>query len=58
MSKLSMPVEPDDHSKGPTDAPITLVEYGSYDCPHCRQALAVLEEIRKRYAASLRLVCG
>src|SRR5690242_11888076 len=56
MPKLSIPVGLDDHSLGPANAGITVVEYGSYDCPHCRQALVVLGEVRKRYAAPLRLV--
>jgi protein-disulfide isomerase len=56
MAILSLPVEPDDHILGPEDAKITLVEYGSYDCPHCRQALSILAEVRKRYDAPLRLV--
>ena len=27
-----------DHVLGPADSEITLVEYGSYDCPYCRAA--------------------
>lgn len=56
MAKLSLPVGPEDHTLGPADARITLVEYGSYDCPHCRQALIVLGEVRKQYNAPLQLV--
>jgi protein-disulfide isomerase len=41
---------------GPADAGVTLVEYGSYDCPHCRQALRVLVDVRQRYGKPLRLV--
>jgi NhaA family Na+:H+ antiporter len=44
---LTIPPGPDDHSLGPDDAPITIVEYGRYDCPHCRQALAHLVTVRK-----------
>jgi hypothetical protein len=34
--RLDRPVDDSrDHSLGPSDAPITLVEYGSYDCPIC-----------------------
>ena len=29
-----------DHSLGPASAPITLVEYGSYNCPFCHRAHA------------------
>lgn len=56
MVRLSLPVEPDDHIMGPDEAKVTLVEYGSYDCPHCRQALGVLAEVRQRYGSPLRLV--
>ena len=47
--KLSMQVGPEDHSLGSANAPITIVEYGRYDCPHCLQALAVIDEVRSRY---------
>ena len=37
--RLSPPVDPArDHILGPPDAEITLLEYGSYACPHCRAA--------------------
>src|SRR5947208_5852354 len=48
MVRLSEPVGPGDHRMGPENAPVTLVQYGSYDCPHCRQALGIIEEIREK----------
>src|SRR5581483_4669149 len=48
--------EANDHILGPDDAKVTLVEYGSYDCPHCRQALGVLAEVRQQYGAPIRLI--
>jgi protein-disulfide isomerase len=42
-----------DHTIGPLDAPMQLVEYGSYDCPHCRQALPIVTEVSQRYGAPL-----
>lgn len=56
MVPLSLPVEPNDHIMGPDTASITLVEYGSYDCQHCLQALSVLADVRQRYGSPIRLV--
>ena len=35
-NRLDRPVDARDHVLGPAGADITLVEYGSHDCPHCR----------------------
>ena len=59
MVRLTQPITVDDHSIGPEDAAVTLVEYGTYDCPHCRQALAITLELLKEAhvsVPSLRLV--
>src|SRR3954471_20005798 len=53
---LSQPVAERDHSRGPADAPVTLVEYGDYECPHCGRAFPVLEDIRLLMGEGLRLV--
>lgn len=54
---LSRPVDPTfDHLLGPDNAPITLVEYGSYDCPHCRAANERIAEARDRLGDRLRYV--
>jgi len=54
---LSRPVDPTfDHSLGPDNAPITLVEYGSYACPHCRAANDRIAEARDRLGDRLRYV--
>jgi Na+:H+ antiporter, NhaA family len=45
-----------DHVLGPLNAPITLVEYGSYDCPHCRAANDRIGEIRDQLGGRVRYV--
>jgi len=45
-----------DHTVGPADAPVTLVEYGDYQCPYCAGARTVLEELVEQAAGKMRLV--
>ena len=45
-----------DHVLGPADAPMTLVEYGSYACPHCRAANEHVAKVRSRFGDRLRYV--
>jgi protein-disulfide isomerase len=55
-SHLAVPVTPEDHSDGPQDAPLTLVEYGDYQCPYCGQAYGIVKELQSQFADSLRFV--
>jgi protein-disulfide isomerase len=53
--KLTLPVsESRDHIQGPVTAPITLVEYGDYECPYCAQAYMITKEIQERLGNKLR----
>jgi protein-disulfide isomerase len=55
--KLTMPVsESRDHIQGPANAPITLVEYGDYECPYCAQAYIIIKEVQERLGSKLRFV--
>jgi len=43
---LAAPVDPErDHFRGPEDAPVTLLEYGDFECPYCGQAEPVVREL-------------
>ena len=57
MDRLDRPVDPaHDHILGPLDAEITLVEYGSYACQHCRAANERIAEVRAQFGDRLRYV--
>ena len=54
--KLSPPPDDADHIVGPDDAPVVLVEYGDYECPHCRRAHAILPRVLARLGDRVRFV--
>jgi len=56
MAKLKHPVGPEDHVQGPPDAPVTLVEYGDYQCPYCGAAYPVLKRVQEALGDRLRFV--
>jgi protein-disulfide isomerase len=54
---LTVPVSEDrDHIQGPPDAPVTLVEYGDYQCPYCGAAYPIVKEAQSRMGDRLRFV--
>ena len=54
---LTMPVSEDrDHIQGPADAPVTLVQYGDYECPYCGAAYPIIKEVQARMGERLRFV--
>jgi protein-disulfide isomerase len=53
---LMLPVGPRDHSRGPDEAPLTLLEYGDFECPQCRQAYPVVRELERTLGDRLRFV--
>jgi protein-disulfide isomerase len=56
MATLKPPVGPRDHMQGPPDAPVTLVEYGDYECPFCGAAYAIVKAIQERLGDQLCFV--
>jgi protein-disulfide isomerase len=56
MSSLKVPVTSVDHSEGPENAPLVLVEYGDYQCPGCGQAYPIVKLIQKQFGKRLRFV--
>ena len=54
---LSDDVDPErDHVRGPASAPVTLVEYGDYECPYCGQAEVVIRQLLEEFGDELRYV--
>jgi Na+/H+ antiporter NhaA len=54
---LSDDVDPErDHIRGSDSAPVTLVEYGDYECPYCGQAEVVVRELLDEFGDELRYV--
>ncbi|HUL41645.1 MAG TPA: thioredoxin domain-containing protein [Burkholderiales bacterium] len=54
--ELAVPVSTVDHALGRADAPLTIVEYGDFDCPNCKQAVLVAKLPLDRYSRRARLV--
>ncbi len=45
-----------DHVRGPDDAPVTLLEYGDFECPFCGQAEQVIRELLVEHGDDVRYV--
>ena len=53
---LNLPVTDRDHIRGRVDAPITLLEYGDYECPDCFHAAPIVNQLRARMGDRMRFV--
>ena len=49
-------ITPEDHILGPADAPVTVVEYGDYECPYCRGAARDVHRLLERFPDLIRFV--
>jgi protein-disulfide isomerase len=53
MNKLALPVSYRDHIQGLLTAPITLVEYGDYQCPDCAEAHSIIQKLQQDLSKQL-----
>jgi protein-disulfide isomerase len=53
---LKVPFGPRDHLQGSADAPVILVEYGDYECPHCARAHPVIKAVQRRLGDRMAFV--
>ena len=53
---LAVPVTDRDHASGPPNAPVTLVEYGDYECPDCAAAFPIVKRLQATLGERLRFV--
>jgi protein-disulfide isomerase len=56
VARLRTPVSAADHAEGPATAPVTLVEYGDYECPHCGRAYPIVKRLQETFKKRLRFV--
>jgi protein-disulfide isomerase len=55
-TRLLLPIYAEDHIQGPEWASFTLIEYGDYKCPACRQVFEILRNLRTTLGEQLRIV--
>jgi len=54
--RLKNGVNDHDHSQGPGSAPVTLLEYGNFECSDCRRAYPVIKKVQKVLNVNLRFI--
>src|SRR5579872_7392041 len=53
---LAVPVGASDHTLGDPHAPVTIVEYGDFECPNCKQAAPAVKLLLERFGGRARFV--
>lgn len=53
---LTVPINGNDNMQGSMNAPITLLEYGDYECPHCGQAFPIVKQLQNDFGDKLLFV--
>jgi protein-disulfide isomerase len=56
MAQLKPAVSSKDHLQGENTAPLELVEYGDYQCPHCGRAYPIIKNLQRSLGADLKFV--
>jgi len=56
MTTLKVAVSAEDHIQGDEKAPVTLLEYGDYECPYCGNAYEIIKRLQKHFGSKLRFV--
>ena len=56
QARLTLAVGARDHVQGPDSAPLTLVEYGDFECPQCGLAYPIVKQIQRAFAGRLRFI--
>lgn len=56
MTTLKVPVDENDHIQGNLAAPITLLEYGDYECGFCGMAYPIIKKVQEYFGDDLRFV--
>ena len=54
--RLQVDTSADDPSRGPANAPITIVEFSDFQCPYCSRATATIKKIEETYPGKIRFV--
>lgn len=53
---LAVPPEPTDHMQGSEHAPVTLIEYGDFECPSCKVAVQTPKLLLERFPSRIRFI--
>jgi len=56
LFELTIPANATDHSIGPTNARLTVTEYGDFECPICKQAFPAVKLLLRHFKGRIRFV--
>jgi len=54
--ELTLPIDATDHAMGEPHAPVSVVEYGDFECPNCKQAAPAVKLLLERFPGRVRFV--